>query len=230
MKISNHNSEFIQKLRQENTGDSFQNPYIAAARDLEGLLYTLPELQAAFPHIFNFPSWPIILDIGCYLGGTVIELARENPGMNVLGIDLKYKRVVKSCRKILRAGLLNSKIVIGDAGEVLARLPGNSIYGVFIFFPDPWPKRKQQKNRLLDRVFLNLLWTRLASGGFIWFKSDNREYYSTVSAAALSTGFSISASFPGKITPGQYRTNFEKLFLSQGKTIYQAFFYKQEKV
>jgi len=230
MKISNHNSQFIQELRQENTGDTFQNPYILAARDLEGILYTLSELHASFPHIFNLTSRPIILDIGCYLGGTVIELARENPGINVLGIDLKFKRVVKSCRKIQRAGLLNSKIVIGDAADVLTLLPENAISGVLIFVPDPWTKRKQRKNRLLDSVFLELLWTKLEAGGFLWLKSDNREYYSTVSAAALSTGFSMSSSFPGEIVPGPYRTIFEKLFISQGKPIYQAFFYKGDKV
>ena len=81
------------------------NHYLFEAVELKGLLYTQPELESEFPGIFENPSLPLVLDVGCYLGHTVIELAKHNPGINVLGLDVKYKRVVRSCHKIeLRSG------------------------------------------------------------------------------------------------------------------------------
>ena len=119
------------------------NQYLLLARQLTGLLYTRPELQASFPNIFQDPSLPVVMEIGCFMGYTVLELAGRNPDLNILGVDIKYKRVVKSCNKIKRAGLCNAAIAIGDARELLTVIPDRSLYGILAFFPDPWRRRRR---------------------------------------------------------------------------------------
>ena len=103
------------------------NPYMFEAVKLQGLLYTIPELEREFPDIFENPALPLVLEVGCYMGHTVMELAEHNPGINVLGLDIKYKRVVKSVRKIERSRLPNAKIALCDVMELLPILKEHSV-------------------------------------------------------------------------------------------------------
>ena len=169
-KIGNFHGAHLIKLRNRETANFYHNPYVERAKELTGLLYTLPELEAVFPAIFEEPGRPLFLDIGCYMGATVIELGKYNKDINVLGIDLKYKRVVKSCDKIQKEGLKNCKIAICNAVDLIPLLGPGSVLGAFIFFPDPWKKRKHRKNRLLSSLFLEQVYEKLMPGGFIWLK------------------------------------------------------------
>ncbi len=228
MRINNNNSALITRLRQGASDVSFHNPYIVKAKELTGLLYTLEELGDAFPGIFANPSLPVVLEIGCYLGATVTELAKFNPQINVLGIDLRYKRVVKSCKKIFREELSNCKIAICNAWELISILPHGSIFGAFIFFPDPWEKKKQQRNRLLNQHFLENFHNKLEAGGFFWLKTDKQDYFAEVIDTAKRCGYSISPALSEKIAQREYKSLFENMFINQGKTIYQSIFQKPE--
>ena len=197
------------------------NYYLFEAVELRGLLYTQPELESEFPGIFKDSSLPLVLDVGCYTGHTVIELAKHNPGINVLGLDVKYKRVVKSCRKIKREQLTNAKIAICDIRELVPILPEGSVYGMLIFFPDPWIKIRHHKFRFLNEEFFRELFSRLSGGGFIWIKTDHREYYEAVSDFAPQCDFTIVDCLPDKIEQREYRTLFESMFLQKEIPTYQ---------
>lgn len=212
----------LKDLKSRNTGDHYLNPYIAKAKELAGLLYTLEEFEENFPTIFPDTALPLVVEIGCYRGDTVIELAEYNKSINILGIDIKYKRVVKSCEKIKRKGLENCKIALSDAGEIIHRLPGNSLLAVLAFFPDPWIKEKQQKHRLLTQHFFTGIYPKLTAGGFTWIKTDNKPYFDQVVDNIKQSGFTITDALPGTIAAREYKTLFEKKFSEQHKTIYQV--------
>jgi tRNA (guanine-N(7)-)-methyltransferase len=198
-----------------------QNAYMLEAVKLRELLFTLPELEREFPGIFENSSLPLVLEVGCYMGHTVIELAENNPGINVLGIDLKYKRVVKSTKKIKQTKLTNAKIALCDVMELLPILPEHSLYGMFIFFPDPWTKDRHEKYRYLDEDFFNLASSRLSDDGFIWLKTDQKKYFEEITAAAKQYNFSVIPQLPGKIAQREYRTRFEEMFMKKRIPYYQ---------
>jgi tRNA (guanine-N(7)-)-methyltransferase len=198
------------------------NPYMLEAVKLQGLLYTIPELKREFPHIFENPALPLVLEVGCYMGHTVMELAEHNPGINVLGLDIKYKRVVKSVRKIKRAQLANAKIAFCDVMELLPILSEQSVYGMFVFFPDPWIKARQEKHRYLKEHFFSLSCSRLTEGGFIWLKTDHRKYFDEIIDAATQYNFSEISCLPGKIAQREYRTLFENTFTKKKIPYYQV--------
>ncbi|MCP5107571.1 MAG: hypothetical protein GY950_29555, partial [bacterium] len=118
------------------------NKYLLQAKNLTDLLYTRPELESRCWDIFPDPALPVIMEIGCYMGDTVVEMAERNRDFNILGVDIKYKRVVKSCNKIKRAQLTNAAITVVDARELIAILPDDSLFGILAFFPDPWQKKR----------------------------------------------------------------------------------------
>ena len=93
----------IDNLRSgEKAPDRHENPYLTEALQLSDFLYTQNELQNIFPNLFTEMQKPIVLEVGCYMGKNVIEFAAQNPQINFLGIDITYKRVVKSTRKLKR--------------------------------------------------------------------------------------------------------------------------------
>jgi tRNA (guanine-N7-)-methyltransferase len=214
----------IERLKRgESTPDRHHNPYLAEALSLEGVLYSAEELLERFPHVFATCDKPLLLEIGCYLGKNVLEFARANPGYNVLGVDITYKRVVKSARKIVADGLGNARIGICEARRLLEAVPDGSLGGVCVFFPDPWPKKRHVKNRLLNEEFLALLRLKLAPGGFFWFKTDSGRYFEEVMERIDPGVWSISQAdaVPAELAPEPYVTVFEQLFLAKGLPIHR---------
>lgn len=224
---------YLIRLRNNETIDFNPfNQYLMLAKQLTGLLYTRPELRASFPNIFQDPTLPVVMEIGCYMGHTVLELAGRNPDLNILGVDIKYKRVVKSCNKIKRAGLRNAAIAIGDARELLTIIPDRSLFGILAFFPDPWRRQKHEKHRFLDDHFFETAATKLTARGFIWIKTDSKPYVDEVTEKAIRHGFMITEELsPDRDQPlisEDHRTFFEQLFTKMRQPIYQLFIIKKE--
>jgi tRNA (guanine-N7-)-methyltransferase len=213
---------YLVRIRKgENPELDIFNRYIAQAARLTGELYTLPELVNTFPDIFPKPRQPIIMEIGCYMGSTVVEIAERNPDINILGVDIKYKRVVKSCYKIQRAKITNAKIAIGDARELLALIPDSSLYGIISFFPDPWQKKRHKKNRFLNHRFFENAHAKLSDQGFLWLKTDSRAYYEEIGETLHQYDFHAINSLPRPLVGENHQTFFEQLFKKDNKPIYQ---------
>jgi len=161
---------------------------------------------------------PLEVDIGAGKGRFLFARAMAHPETDYLGIERQYGRVYRAAKKAHRRGLTNIRIARVDAETGIAPLlPPESVRTFYIFFPDPWPKRRHQRRRLVNHTFLDLLHTKLLPGGFIHFATDHENY-----AEAVKLCFSEDPRFDG-IAPFQpteaERTDFELIFTGQNRTV-----------
>lgn len=119
----------------------------------------------------------IILEIGFGEGKTLVQNAVDNPEYNYIGIEVFQSGCLYILDFLKNNNLNNLRVCQGDAKQVLLNhLPDNSLYGVQIFFPDPWPKKRHHKRRLIQTELVNLLAQKLQSGGFIHLATDWQNY------------------------------------------------------
>ena len=116
---------------------------------------------------------PLALDIGVGSGDTTLHLAEVHPENNYLAIEVHQPGVGSLIRQAQEANLDNIRVICHDVIEVLEhQLKENSLDQVFIFFPDPWPKKRHHKRRLVNAEFLDLLIPKLRANARLHFASD----------------------------------------------------------
>lgn len=152
----------------------------AQRRAVDGLLpaFGIPyapalcDFDAAFGR-----SAPRILEIGFGMGETTAQIAAAHPQNDYMGIEVHTPGVGNLLKLIEAGGIKNIRIIQHDAMEVVQHMvaPG-SLSGVHIFFPDPWPKKRHHKRRLVQPPFIALLASRLAPRGYIHLATDWVEY------------------------------------------------------
>jgi tRNA (guanine-N7-)-methyltransferase len=152
----------------------------AQRRAVDGLLPAFGIPYAPAIHDFDAAfgrKAPHILEIGFGMGETTAEIAAAHPQNDYLGIEVHTPGVGGLLRLIEAQGLKNIRIVQHDAMEVVANMIAPSrLAGVHIFFPDPWPKKRHHKRRLVQPPFVALLASRLQAGGYIHLATDWEEY------------------------------------------------------
>ena len=122
-------------------------------------------------------SAPKFLEIGFGMGETTAAIAQAHPQNDYLAIDVHTPGVGSLLKLIEESGLTNLRIIQHDAVEVLQRmLPPECLDGAHIFFPDPWPKARHHKRRLIQPQFIALLSERLKHGGYVHVATDWEEY------------------------------------------------------
>ena len=143
----------------------------------------MPSLGVAYqPAPLNFEATfgrnvPTVLEIGFGMGETTARIAAENPGRNFLGIEVHSPGVGALLRRLEEQGLTNVRVIQHDAVEVVRdMIPPASLAGIHVFFPDPWPKKRHHKRRLLQQEFVELLASRLVPGGYLHAATDWEEY------------------------------------------------------
>lgn len=120
---------------------------------------------------------PVLIEIGFGMGHATIELAEKFPEYNFLGIEVHQPGVGKVLDEIHLRQLVNLRVIQADAVEVLDyMIPENSVSGFHIFFPDPWPKKKHHKRRLIQPEFAHKLARKLKADGYIYAVTDWEEY------------------------------------------------------
>jgi len=120
---------------------------------------------------------PRILEIGFGMGETTARIAEENPGNDYLGVEVHGPGVGALLRRLEERSLTNVRIVQHDAVEVVREMIApDSLTGIHVFFPDPWPKKRHHKRRLLQPPFVALLASRLKAGGYLHAATDWQEY------------------------------------------------------
>jgi tRNA (guanine-N7-)-methyltransferase len=152
----------------------------AQQRAVETLLpvYGIP--YAAEPldldHAFGRQA-PKILEIGFGMGAATAQIAATNPDKDYLGIEVHTPGVGNLLKLMEEQGITNLRVIQHDAVEVLRHMIADgSLDGVHIFFPDPWPKKRHHKRRLLQTEFVALLCRKLKPGGYLHFATDWEEY------------------------------------------------------
>ena len=124
---------------------------------------------------------PKFLEIGFGMGETTARIAADHPQNDYLGIEVHTPGVGGLLRLIDAQRLSNIRIIQHDAVEVVAHMiPPASLSGIHVFFPDPWPKKRHHKRRLLQPAFVHLLAGRLQSGGYLHVATDWEEYASQI--------------------------------------------------
>lgn len=120
---------------------------------------------------------PRILEIGFGMGESTAQIASSNPDKDYLALEVHTPGVGSLLKQIEGMGLQNIRIIQHDAVEVLEKMiPDCSLSGVHIYFPDPWPKKRHHKRRLIQASFVSLICGKLESGGYIHAATDWEEY------------------------------------------------------
>jgi tRNA (guanine-N7-)-methyltransferase len=145
----------------------------AQQRALDGLL---PKYGIAFPQPIT-SSKPLVLEIGSGMGETTAEIAKAHPEADFVAIEVHGPGVGSLLNRIEKDDLRNLRVVRHDAVEVLERMVGDaSLAAVHLFFPDPWPKKRHHKRRLVQAPFVALLARKLKPGGIVHAATDWPDY------------------------------------------------------
>lgn len=130
----------------------------------------------AMEAIFERPG-PVVLEIGFGMGETTAQIALAHPETNFLAVEVYDAGVGSLMQRAEKSGLKNLKIIQHDAVAVVRDgIAANLLAGVHIFFPDPWPKKRHHKRRLLQAEFVYLVVSRLAPGGYLHVATDWPDY------------------------------------------------------
>jgi tRNA (guanine-N7-)-methyltransferase len=125
----------------------------------------------------------VVWEIGSGHGHFLVRYAQAFPGKFCIGVDIIRDRLTRSGKKLARAQLANCHFVQAEAREFFDALPpGVTLEEIWVLFPDPWPKKRHHKNRLLQAEFLEALAGRAGEGTRLYFRTDHPEYFSAVAA------------------------------------------------
>jgi tRNA (guanine-N7-)-methyltransferase len=192
---------------------------------VENLIYQLPtilqplELTALFPQ-----PQPLEVELGCGDASFLVEYARQNPAANFIGVERLLGRMEKLDRKGRRVGLSNVRGVRIESSYFLRYLlPPHSAVALHIYFPDPWPKKKHRRHRLINEQFPALARAALAPGGRVYLRTDDADYFAQMNEvfAAAAAEFNRVEAPPAL---AQITTDFERDFNAQGIPTLRAAF------
>jgi tRNA (guanine-N7-)-methyltransferase len=120
---------------------------------------------------------PVYLEIGCGNGEALVAMAQQHPERNYIGVEVHSPGVGHLLLKLAEHGLTNVRICQHDAVEVLkAMMPDAALAGVYLFFPDPWHKKRHHKRRIVQPVFIELLARKIHADGFFHAATDWEDY------------------------------------------------------
>lgn len=165
---------------------------------------------------------PVVLEIGSGKGRFLIASAAEQPGVNFIGIEksLHYHRVI--LERVAKRALRNVRLINYDAFPVLRdMLADASLREIHIYFPDPWPRKREQKRRIIRAEALEQMRRVLAPGGSGIYVTDHREYFEAA-APLIAEVFDAERRVPGPSDPP--RTNYEAKYREEGRPIYEVRF------
>ena len=124
------------------------------------------------------PGRPLEVDLGCGDGSFLVEMARHHPERDFIGVERLLGRVRKVCRKLARQGLENARVLRLDSRYVVEwLLPADSVSRLHLLCPDPWPKVRHHRRRLVQADFLSAVRRVLEPGGEFLFMTDHEDYF-----------------------------------------------------
>lgn len=148
-----------------------------------------PEGQWLDPiDLFDFPVRAVWLEIGFGAGEHLLAQARAHPGIAFVGCDPFLNGVARLLSGIDELGLRNIRVYCDDAKLLLDRLPPHSVERVFILFPDPWPKKRHHKRRIVSPAVLTMLERLLIAGGELRIATDDSGYVAWILEHVLRHG------------------------------------------
>ena len=166
---------------------------------------------------------PLEIDLGCGDGSFLVAMASHYPERNFLGVERLLGRVRKVIRKAEKNSLLNLKVLRLELSYTIEwLLPDDCANRMHLLFPDPWPKKKHHKRRMVNKSFCESLVRILKEDGEFLFKTDHPDYFEE-SMLALEN-FDLLEQVPWNTDDFYPITDFERIWTKEGKKIYSARF------
>ncbi|MEV1289784.1 tRNA (guanosine(46)-N7)-methyltransferase TrmB [Micromonospora sp. NPDC049679] len=169
---------------------------------------------------------PLVLEIGSGMGDTTAEMAAADPGRDYLAVEVHTPGIANLLTLIEEQGLTNVRVGSGDAMDLVrGMLPADSLDAVHVFFPDPWPKSKHHKRRLIQPAHVALLRSRLTPGATLHCATDWAEYAEAM-LATLSADPGLVNTADGFAPRPTHRpvTKFERRGVRAHRSIYDLVF------
>jgi tRNA (guanine-N7-)-methyltransferase len=199
------------------------------AIDEYGPEYIIPFVPLPFDADASFPKpQPLVMEIGFGMGKATWQIARDRPDFNYLGVEVHGPGVGRLIMELRDHDLKNLRIIQYDAVEVLkTMIPADSLSGFHIFYPDPWPKKRHHKRRLMRRSIVDLMISRLAPGGYLYFVTDIDEY-ATSTLELLSSCAGLANRYQGFAPRIEWRpeTKFEARAKAESRSAFELYFIK----
>lgn len=170
-------------------------------------------------------SQPLHIEIGTGKGQFITGMAKANPDINYIGIELQESVIVSALDRLIDADLPNCKLMNVNGAELAKYFESGDISRVYLNFSDPWPKTRHEKRRLTFKSFLEVYEAILVKNGEIHFKTDNQGLfeYSLVSFSHYGMLLKyVSLDLHNSEYEGNIMTEYEEKFSSRGSRIYRC--------
>ncbi len=162
------------------------------------------------------------IEIGTGKGRFLIASAQSHPDVNFLGIDYSRKYLRMAAERMAKRGLTNVRVIRAEAREVVEKcVPDGSVGAFHIYFPDPWPKKRHHKRRLITAEFALLLPRKLLIGGEIRTVTDHAGYFEEIVSHFAASPLLGEAPFPVE-EQCEGLTNYERKYVKEGRPIYRG--------
>jgi len=167
---------------------------------------------------------PLALEIGCGIGDFIAKTAADFQDRNFIAIDYYNKGCDKTCRRLEKQGITNVRVLRVEAGEfIAAQIPEGSLCAVYINCPDPWPKKRHRKRRLVNSEFVDFLKSYMMSGAEFYFATDFEDYGEDVAGfMPQQQGFQnmLLPDLSRDDLDGYHRSKYMMKFMAEGKRIH----------
>lgn len=187
--------------------------------------------RLSFPEIFGRDA-PVVLEIGFGNGETLVEQAEQNLERNFVGIEVHEPGVGHCLLKAEATGIENLRIIMHDAVEVLAnQVSPASLHRINLYFPDPWPKKRHHKRRIVQPGFVQLIARKLRAGGIFHMATDWQDYAEhALAVLQASDAFSNCAGDGNYSAKPEYRplTKFERRGQRLGHGVWDLLFERSQ--
>jgi len=180
------------------------------------LIYDLPSIveRLDLAHIFPEPQ-PLEVELGCGDASFLVDYAKSHPERNFIGVERLLGRLRKLDRRGRRAGLTNLRGVRIESSYFLEYLlPPHAVSALHVYFPDPWPKKRHHRKRLINERFPKIARAALAPDGVVYLRTDDADYFQQMTEA-----FEAASEFRKVETPSalaELPTDFEREFHARG--------------
>jgi len=178
----------------------------------------------------HFPQpQPLEVELGCGDASFLIEYAGRNPDKNFIGVERLLGRIQKLDKKGRRIGLQNTRGVRIESAYFLEHLlPPHCAGALHIYFPDPWPKKKHRRHRLINESFPALARKALVPGGIVFLRTDDLDYFQQMTGVFATAKDFVEVETP--LSLAEITTDFEREFNAQGiptqRAAYRVFNFK----
>lgn len=205
-----------------------QDETLLATPENPTLIHRLDSIVERLDIVGMFPqARPLEVELGSGDGSFLVNYAKLHPEHNFLGVERLLGRLRKVSRKGIRQGLKNlCGIRIESAYFLEYLLPRQCVTALHLYFPDPWPKRKHRKNRLVNERFPKLAHQVLVPGGMVYLRTDDHDYFSQMLAVFQASPLFCAAETPAELS--NVVTDFERNFHARGVDTLRAAYQRVE--